>query len=173
MTLKQIDAILWRSYLKEASKAIWGDSNSQYYFEVAGSDLTDFFGSNFEHYKKDGNDSFVINLEEFEGADPAEKHKIHLTLKADTKARKGMWVVNNAIRDGSNWRAYDLWRQGRGPIARYDELTSDEKSKNYIVIARDVDGGFHGRWIRGSDFDALPMTIQEALKSKGAGWREL
>lgn len=172
MTLKQIDAILWRKYLAATSHAVWGVSSSQYYFELPDRGYEKFFGTNCSRFKdKDGNDAFKITLESFNGAPSAGPRDVTFAKKRPGAHRAGKWTVDS-IRDGTG-TAYDLWRKNRGPIARYEQLPSAEKEKNYIVIARDIDGLFHGRWIRGSDFDALPPIVRDALASETAGWRRL
>jgi hypothetical protein len=132
----------------------------------------EFIGNNCTQFiDKDGNQAFKIVLQGFEGEDSANPHEVIIAQKRSGVHREGTWTVDS-IRDGSG-AAYDLWRKNRGPIARYNDLPPGEKDKNYIVIIRDTDGCFHGRWVRGSDFDALPNRVQEALKSENAGWRQL
>jgi len=172
MSLKQIDAILWRKYLTATSHAVWGVSSSQYYFELPDRGYEEFFGSNCSNFTdSQGNDAFKITLESFDGDPSAAPREVTFAKKRPGAGREGKWTADS-IRDGSG-TAYELWRKKRGPIARYERLPSAEKGKNYIVIVRDVDGLFHGRWIRGSDFDALPTACQEAIASENAGWRKL
>ena len=171
MSLKQIDAILWRKYLAATSHAIWEVSSSQYYFEMPDRGYEEFFGGNCHSFTdKDGNKAFTISLQAFDGVPPSGNHDVTFTKKRDTAARVG-WTVDS-IRDGKS-AAYDLWRRKRGPLDEYKRLLSPEKEKNYIVIVRDDGGEFHGRWIRGSDFDALPTAFQKLLLSDRAGWAKL
>ncbi len=172
MARKKVDAILWRKYLAATSHAIWEVSNSQYYFELPVGNFHEFFKGNCENYvDSEGNDSFAISLEPFDGELKLGPHKVTFVRKRPGSAREGKWTVDS-IRDGKA-KAYGLWRRERGPISRYESLPDTEKEKNYIVIARDIDGRFHGRWIRGTDFDALPVAVQNTLSSALAGWRTL
>lgn len=173
MSRKQIDAILWRQYLAATSHAVWKVSTSQYYFELPDRRYQDFFGGNCRSFTdKDANEAFTIRLEALDGAEPVAEHEVTFTKKRASASRDGKWTADS-IRDGKTVRAYDLWREKRGPLKRYEHLDPDEKEKNYIVVARDIDGRFHGRWIRGADFDALPISIQKILMSGTAGWRKL
>jgi hypothetical protein len=172
MSRKPIDAILWRKYLAATSHAVWGVNSSQYYFELPDRGYEQFFGKNFTPFKdRDGNSAFRISLESFNGNPSAGPRDITFAKKRPGVHREGNWTVDS-IRDGSG-TAYDLWRKNRGPVDQYDNLPPDEKDKNYIVIVRDTDGLFHGRWVRGSDFDVLPIKIQNILSSENAGWRQL
>ena len=172
MSRKQIDAILWRKYLSATSHAVWEVSSSQYYFELPDADYQNFFDGNCPSFTdKDGNQAYTLTLEAFDGQQAVGPHNVTFAQKRPGAHRAGKWTVDS-IRDG-NGRAYELWRRNRGPIDQYLNLPVAEKEKNYILITRDIEGGFHGRWIRGSDFDVLPIKIQEKLKSANAGWSKL
>lgn len=172
MSQKQIDAILWRKYLSATSHAIWEVSASQYYFELPDRGYEDFFDGHCQNFiDKDGNNAFKMTLEKFDGAPAVDSHEVTFAQKRPGAHREGKWTVDS-IRDGSA-RAYDLWRKVRGPVDEFNNLSVTEKEKNYILIARDIEGGFHGRWLRGSDFDAMPSEIQKILTSENAGWRKL
>jgi len=172
MSLKQIDAILWRKYLGATSAAVWATNNSQYYFELPSGDYTQFAGKSRRSFiDKDGNQAFKITLEAFDGAPHASPHEVTFAQKRKGAARGGNWTVDS-IREGIS-KAYELWHAKRGPIDQYERLPPAEKEKNYIVIVRDVDNHFHGRWIRGSDFDALPSAVREKLLSASFGWSPL
>lgn len=172
MAKMQIDAILWRKYLAATSHAIWEVSTSQYYFELTPSNYEIFLGPGAKTFTdKDGNAAYSIVLEAFDGKPAVGRHEITFTKKRPSAAREGKWTADS-IRDGSK-AAYDLWRRDRGPVQQYEQLPLTEKEKNFIIVVRDVSGQFHGRWIRGTDFDALPLRLQEVLLSGTSGWREL
>jgi hypothetical protein len=172
MSRKQIDAILWRKYLTATSHAVWEVSTSQYYFELPADEFKDFFNGNYRFsVDAEGNENFTISLEPFDGEPKVGSHNVTFARKRPGSAREGKWTVDS-IRDGKA-KAYDLWRRNRGPISRYESLSEAEREKNYIAIVRDVNGHFHGRWIRGTDFDALPVAVQDIISSALAGWRKL
>lgn len=172
MSRKQIDAILWRKYLTATSHAVWGISSSQYYFELPDRGYDQFFGRNcISSTDSDGNRTFKITLESFDGDPSSGPREVTFAQKRPGVHREGSWTVDS-IRDGSG-SAYDLWRKNRGPTAEYEKLPAAEKDTNYIVVVRDTDGRFHGRWIRGTDFDALPSAVRDILSSENAGWRRM
>ncbi|MCC6414778.1 MAG: hypothetical protein IT582_02585 [Opitutaceae bacterium] len=170
--MKKVDAILWRKYLAATSHAVWKVSTSQYYFELPVGEFQKFFAGNYTPtVDPEGNDNFTIVLEPFDGEPGVGSHEVTFVRKRPGSAREGKWTVDS-IRDGAK-KAYALWHRNRGPLSRYENLSDNEKEKNYIVIVRDVDGRFHGRWIRGTDFDALPTMVQNILSSSPAGWSKL
>lgn len=170
MSKKQLDAILWRSYLTATSTALWGLSKSQYYFELPPGDYVSFFGNQAASGQDPrGNTVLTIQLEPFEGAPPVVKYELKLTKLRDGVERAGYWQVLNQY--GEN--AYPLWQKNRGPLKSYQDMKAAERERNFIVIVRDVDCRFHGRWIRGDDFLSLPAAIQSLLTANSFGWSAL
>jgi len=170
MALKKIDAILWRSYLTSTSDVLWGTRLNQYYIDLPASDYEAFFaGHAHESSDEEGNLTFIILLEPFDGSPSVDRRQVEFEKKREGVSRAGSWNINGQHSDA----AYPLWKSGRGPTRRFQEMGSEEKKKNFIVIARDVDGGFHGRWVRSEDFDRLPKSMKELLENKNAGWSQL
>ena len=172
MSKRQLTALLWRSYLDATSSALWELSKSQYYIELPKleNDYFDFFGSSAIREKDErGNDLFTIRLAPFEGTAPVERYDLKLVKLRDGVERAGNWQVLN--QRGEN--AYSLWQKNRGPEKTAQEMAANEKKKNFIVIAKDITGEFHGRWIRSSDFDVLPERVSTLLTSKEFGWSNL
>lgn len=170
LTKKIINALLWRSYLTSTSDALWGERSSQYYIDLPRSDFENFFGQSVsKEVDKDKNEIFTITLEPFEGVPSAEKYDLTFKkLRAGTE-REGTWNINDQFTD----RAYDLWQQNRGPLKTFSSMDSEERKRNYIVIFRDLDGHFHGRWVQASDFVLLPDEVQQVMTKTTAGWRSL
>jgi hypothetical protein len=171
MSLKRINAILWRKYLAATSSALWKLSKSQYYFELAGTepDYDQFFGDKATASQDErGNSLFTIQLEPFEGHPSVEAYELKFTKLRDVVERAGDWQVHQS---GEN--AYALWRASRGPLKSFQDMDEAERKLNFIVIVRDVDGRFHGRWIPGDEFHSLPVAIQNLLISKNVGWSNL
>lgn len=170
MTKKQIDAVLWRSYLTSTSDALWGERTSQYYIDFPRADYENFFGPGAaKAVDKDGNETFTITLERYEGLPPAETYDVTFKKLRDGTERAGTWNMNGQFTE----QAYDLWQRKRGALKTFANMDVNEKKRNYIVIVRDVDGLFHGRWIQASDFAALPEAIRQVLTESTAGWRKL
>lgn len=170
MAKKQIDALLWRSYMTSTSDALWGQRTNQYYIDFPKSDYEEFFGQYcVKEVDGDGNDVFSITLEPFEGKPSAGEYEVKFKKLRSGTERAGSWNMNGQFRD----RAYDLWQQNRGPLKPYAAMDSDERANNYIVIFRDVDGRFHGRWIQAPDFALLPERLRRILLESKAGWSKL
>ena len=167
MVLHRIDAILWRSYMTSTSDALWGIRSNQYYIDLPASDYETFFAGHAEQgADEENNTTFTIWLEPFDGTPGVERHQIEFEKKREGIARAGSWNMNGQHSDA----AYPLWKGGRGPTKRFQDMDTEEKKRNFIVIARDVEGRFHGRWVRAEDFDSLPTSIKNLLEHKSAGW---
>jgi hypothetical protein len=170
MSIKRIEAILWRSYLNATSTAIWGQSTSQYYFELPPSDYENFLSNQaVESKDSKGNDLFALPLAPFEGTPSLPETTVNFRKLRPGVERANYWYVDRIYND----QAYPLWSKNRGPTQPFDALPNEERSKNFIVIVRDEEKMFHARWIRGADFHSLPSQIRELLASKGAGWSQL
>ncbi len=170
MANKQIDAVLWRTYLTSTSDALWGTNTSQYYIDLPKSDYENFFGATCQKaLDRDGNETFTITIEAFDGVPRVERSSLTFKKLRKGTAREGTWNIN----DQSPEKAYDLWRKMRGPLKTFSAMDIEERSLNYLVIVRDLDGGFHGRWIQATDFAALPEGIREILTKTTAGWKML
>ncbi len=170
MAIKVINAILWRSYLAATSSALWGLDNSQYYIELTGTDFDPFFGvTSAQSTDERGNKAFTVKLEDFDGSNPTDPYDLKVIKLRDGVARAGNYQVLGQRES----QAYPLWQSKRGPQKPYQEMDSEERSKNFMVVVRDSDGLFHARWIRPEDFAALPQSIQALLVSKSVGWSEV
>lgn len=170
MAQKQVNAILWRSYLTSTSDALWGERTNQYYIDLPKSDYENFFGGRAtKSADSDGNQIFTITLEPYDGEPPAETYSLTFKKLREGTGRAGSWNMNGQFKDG----AYALWQMGRGPIKQFAKMNPDESKKNYILILRDLDGGFHGRWIQESDFMLLPQMLQNIIGQTSAGWKQI
>lgn len=167
MALRKIEAILWRSYLAATSDALWGVGSSQYYIEIGIGNYEDFFAGRAEESSDElGNPTFRIWLESFDGSNGVDRQPLTFKKKRPDKERGDKWTIEDQREDG----AYALWRRGRGPLTRYQDMPPDEQAMTFLVIVRDVAKLFHGRWIRPDDFEALPDAIRDMLSTKGKGW---
>ena len=166
MTLLAIDAMLWRSYATSTSDALWGARKNQYYIELPPSDYENFFVGYSGTSDAQGNSAYEVRLEPYEGSQPAEPYLVKIKKLRASVHRAGTWNINGQ-HDSS---VYTLWQKGRGPTDPYTSLPSKEKNKNFLVILRDENAKFHGRWIRYSDYLALPEKVRNILDSQKAGW---
>jgi hypothetical protein len=167
---KLIDAVLWRSYLTSTSAALWGESTSQYYIDLPKFDYENFFGpSSAKGVDKEKNSVISVMLEPYEGIPAADRYELTFKKLREGTGRAGSWNMNGQHTN----KAYPLWQQQRGPTKSFTQMGVEEKNKNFILILRDVDYKFHGRWIRETDFVLLPEVFQAILLSAPAGWRAL
>lgn len=172
MTKKQIDAILWRSYLAATSSTLWELSKSQYYIELspAEPDYVEFFGGYTEKSQDpQGNEAFVIRLEPFQGESPVDGYDLKLVRLRDGTARAGKWQVLGQ----RGKTAYPLWQKNRGPLQPFQKMKPGERGRDFLIIVRDIAGAHHGRWLQGKDIDSLPAKIKKLLTSKNVGWSKL
>ena len=170
MTKKYIDAVLWRRYATSTSDCLWGSRLNQYYIELRPDDYARFFGNSARQAKdQDGNETYSITLEAFDGVPQVASTDITFTLLRAGLQRARKWRINGQHKD----QAYALWRRRHGPQKEFAEMDPVEKATNLLVIVRDVGGCFHGRWIRSEDFEKLPLLFQTIFREKSSGWREL
>lgn len=170
MALHQIDAILWRSFLTSTSDALWGTRKSQYYIDLPAGDYETFFSDHAtQGVDPQGNTTYSIWLEPFDGSLPVEKYQLTFKKLRQGVEREGSWNIN----DQSPQNAYPLWQKERGPASPYQQMADEERKRNFLVVARDKSGRFYGRWLRGDDFDSLPAEMRDLLKARSAGWSAL
>lgn len=170
MAKKEIKAILWRSYMAETSKALWRETTSQYYIDLPKSDYENFFGAHaVVDTDREGNTTYTITLEPFDGVPAVGSYALTFKKLRPGSRRQDTWNINGQWLD----RAYKLWQPNNGPLKKFSEMSTAERSSNFLIIARDVDGRFHGRWIRSPDFAVLPEGIKEIITSRKAGWTSL
>jgi hypothetical protein len=162
--LKQVDAFLWRRCNKATIDSLVGDSAGQYHITLSTGKFEGFFqGLTRENTTdRDGYD-FIVPFESFTGKDPVAQQNLTIRYMGPKSARKDWNIPSQRPQS-----AYELWRLGRAFSSR-----SDVGDKDFIVIARDVDNGFHGRWIKSTDFEHLPDDMKRAMSESDVGWKKL
>jgi hypothetical protein len=153
--------------MTSTSDALWGGRKNQYYIDLPAGDYESFFAGCAEQgTDEENNPTFTIWLEPFAGTPGVARHRIEFEKKREGIGREGSWNINRQHLD----HAYPLWQRERGPTKRFQDMNADEKTRNFLVVARDVEGRFHGRWVRPEDFSSLPTRIKNLLEQKRAGW---
>lgn len=161
---KELDAFLWRSCNKATLDTLLDVSRGQYDIRLTKRDFDSFFRSLAPHSLTDlGGYSITVPLQPFTGANPIALSKIVVRHLGPESGRKDWNISSQRMKS-----AYELWRIGRGFVSR-----DSVGEKDFIVIARDTDNGFHGRWIRSADFNALPAVMKGLMNSSEVGWAEL
>lgn len=161
---KKVSALLWRRCQKATLDTLLGESRGQYHIALPDRDYDKFF-FNISPINRTsiGGFDIPVTLAPFLGPMAIPASQITFHYLGDESQRKD-WNIQSQRPN----TAYPLWRQGRGFLDR--EHVGD---RDYIVIARDVDGMYHGRWLRSDVFLSLPETVRNVLKGSDAGWSNL
>ncbi len=158
---KPIDAILWRRANRATLDTLLGQSRGQYHITLQTHEYTQFFkGISKKAPTSLGGFDLEIPIEPFTGANPVPTEVVVIRFMGDSSTRKD-WNIPSQRPE----TAYPLWRPERA-----FRSVKDAGDLEYLVIARDVESGFHARWIRTDDFAFLPDTVQKLLKTHDAGW---
>ncbi|WP_164706994.1 hypothetical protein, partial [Pseudomonas viridiflava] len=153
---KELDAFLWRSCNKATLDSLLDVSRGQYDVRLTKRDYERFFRGLSPHAPTalDGY-NITVALQPFSGINPVGEAQIVVRYLGPKSSRKD-WIISSQRPDS----AYELWRENRGFVSR-----QSVGEKDFIVIARDVDNGFHGRWIRSEDFNTLPDVMRQPMNS--------
>jgi hypothetical protein len=162
--LKAVNAFLWRRCNKATIDSLVGDSRGQYHITLKTGEFDSFFrGINSQKPTDLGGYDYIVRLESFTGTVAVERHDITIRYMGAKSARKD-WNIPSQRPES----AYELWRVKRAFFSR-----SDVGDKDFIIIARDINNGFHGRWIRSVDYDDLPDEMKQVMNRSDVGWQEL
>lgn len=161
---KELDGFLWRICNRATLDTLLGVSKGQYHIAVPKRDFEPFFrGLSKQNPTKRGGFEFVVPLQPFTGVSAVDQSSIVVRYLGAESTRKD-WNFSSQRPDS----AYELWRPNRGFISR-----QSVGEKDFLVIVRDTDNGFHARWIRSVDFDALPEKMRNLMIKSEAGWHTL
>lgn len=152
---KKVTAVLWRRCNKATFDTLTGVSHGQYDIRLTtGPEIEGFFdGLTRSAHTELGGFTVDVPLEAYDGPEPLAASAIQVRYMGE-RSQRADWYIR-AQRPES---AYELWRRGRGV-----EANEAEAAASYLVIVRDSDNRFHGRWIKGPDVAHLPATIREAI----------
>lgn len=160
----QVSAILWRKYNKATVDTLNDRSDGQFHIALPKRDYENFFiGVSKTNQTPRGGFNLEVPIEPFTGSDPVPAETL-VVRSMGVDSKRGDWNIPS---QRSN-TAYPLWRPNRGTPTTFDESRSE-----FLLIARDVRGKFHARWIQHASFAGLPQTIQDILNSDNAGWRNI
>ncbi len=162
--LKPINAIFWRKCHQATLDTLEGVSTGQYHIALQTHDFSGFFQGVQKKNNTDlGGYELDVPIESFSGQGPVDALTLTFKFMGQKSARKD-WNIPAQRPD----TAYPLWRKGRGYVSAGAAIQND-----YIIIARDTDGKFHARWIRGTDVSALPDKLRTMISTAEAGWGEV
>jgi hypothetical protein len=156
-----IDAILWRKWNQATFDTLIGESRGQYHITLTTlPELSDFFASADQTDDTDiGGFTLTFEVQPFEGDPPVDRQELSVRFMGSESARRD-WNIPSQRPE----TAYPLWRVGRGPPTQYSKTL-----REYLIIVRDVNGGYHARWISDGEFDNLPALVRSKMQAKGVG----
>jgi DNA polymerase III delta prime subunit len=158
MALVPIAAILWRRLQQANFDSLEGLSKGQYDIRLGRDDDVATFFDGVPQIQKTslGGYDLRVPIAEFDGTNPVQATELRVHFMGQRSERRD-WNIPSQRPD----TAYPLWRLNRVNPNRADE--------NYDIIARDVLGRFHARWLNANAVAALPGGLQQDLRSKNFG----
>lgn len=156
-----VEAVLWRRWNRATFDTLHGESPGQYDIRLTTlPELPRFLkGARKTELTSRGGYTLTFDLEPHGGSDPVPGTKLAIRYIGDRSVRKD-WIISSQRPD----TAYPLWQPGRGIPKSFDRSLHE-----YVMLIRDVDGGFHARWISEGSLKSVPQLIQSAMKSRVAG----
>jgi 5-methylcytosine-specific restriction protein A len=109
-----------------------------------------------------GGYTLTVPLESYDGDPPVERQTVRVRYMGEQSERRDWYIASQ--RPGT---AYPLWEFGRG---LQPETGPDT---DYVVLLRDPDERFHGRWLDAGGVADLPESVRAAMASADSGWREV
>lgn len=161
MPTVRLRAILWRLMNKATFDTLAGSSRGQYDIRL-GSDprIAAFFkGLNKEDPTSLGGFTLRVQIEAYEGSNPVPRQTIEVRCMGPDSERKD-WYIASQRPD----TAYPLWRCGRGAPEQFSGSPHE-----LVLIARDVNGHYHGRWVKEETFQNLPEELRHELTQQEVG----
>lgn len=153
-----IDAILWRKVTDTNYNTLDGTAKGEYDIRLGRDDLVDgfFAGLTRANPTSLGGFTLEIDLAPLESTDPVPQSKLRIRHMGAKSERQDWYIASQRPTT-----AYPLWRLPR--------VAPDRTQVNYIIIARGVDGSYHGRWLKPKAFARLPSSLQGRLRSATFG----
>lgn len=158
MVLVPIDAIMWRRLQQANFDSLDGMSRGQYDIRLGrDNDVAAFFdGVPQLNNSALGGYELRVPIAAFDGANPIQATELRVRFMGQQSERRD-WNIPSQRPD----TAYQLWRLNR--------VNPNRAAENYVIIARDVFGHFHARWLSATAVAALPAGLQQEMRSKNFG----
>lgn len=162
--LIRVNAILWRRWNEATFDSLQGHSKGQYDIRLSTAEFAPFFAdvARTEHTDLGGY-SIDVPLHAFTGANPVPGQQVTVRFMGAQSKRRD-WNIPSQRPE----TAYDLWRRGRGVPSSFTAAGNE-----YLIIVRDVNGGFHARWINDAHFAQLPPSIQAMMRADDVNWSKI
>lgn len=168
MTRIPVSAVVWKKATETNFKALNGELRGEFDFRL-GRDarITEFFSSLPKQAPTElGGFDQLVPVEPFTGPNPVPDRTIKLHNMGPSAGRSN----DNYFASQQPSRTYDLWRKGR---SFQDGDTYSEVEGDRVVVVRDINGGFHARWLRRDDITSLPQPIRDAVEKEERGVLEI
>lgn len=158
-----IEAILFVRVNRVSWQAMNGELRGQYDLRIASKpEISTFFDSVPTSEKTDlGGWLRNVPIEAFDGPDPVSERTIPLRYGGQESSRRDYYFPSQKV-DGD--RAYPLWspRRVAGSIGRpYEEIEGA-----LALVLRDVNDGFHARWVPADKLNELPPDLLDHIASE-------
>ena len=160
----RVRAVFWRKILEASHKTLHGIYTGQYHITVPGTvnhQLLGFLGD-LPQYEQGENGGFSVNIpiERFDGTPPVEPQDLEVRYMGPFSQRKD-WNF-----PGQSTDPYPLWAPRRGVPDEYDP-----DGREYIMLIKDENGGFHARWQQGTS--DLPDPLRQRVGDNENGvWEQ-
>lgn len=102
-----------------------------------------------------------IPVQPFDGAPSAPASNLRLRFMGPSGARSNDTYIASQTSD-----PYPLWAPAR---ARPGASTAADLAGDVALLVKDVDGGFHGRYVRREDLSGLPAALQASISAHEKG----
>lgn len=96
-----------------------------------------------------------IPVQPFDGSSPVEATELRLRFMGPLGVRSNDTYIASQTTD-----PYPLWAPAR---CRPGALASSDLVGDVVVLVKDANGGFHGRYVRRDDVTALPGALQTSI----------
>lgn len=157
----RVEGLLWRICNQATFDSLHGKSKGQYDIRLSSKPaVAEFFaGLAQEEPTELGGYTVHVPIAAFDGPNPVPASTLDVRYMGPKSERKD-WNIPTQRPE----TAYPLWRPGRGVPD-----TLEAAAKDYVLIVRDVDDAFHGRWLRGANLASLPGNVREAILAETVG----
>ena len=163
MSKKSLSAILWRRVNKATVDTLIGISGGQYDIRLGSSNGIAEFFENVQRRDETELGGFTLDvpIQAYDGSDAVQAQTLIVRYMGAESARRD-WNIPSQ-RPAT---AYPLWRVGRGLPSG---TTAAPTPPHFIILAKDVEGNFHARWISSEDFELLPEEMKRMAQSEEVG----
>lgn len=159
-----IKSLLWRKVNQATIDTLKGTSGGQYDIRLNTSAhyLTFFSSLPKINPNANGGFEFTLPLQPITGAAPVASSTVSIKYMGPNSARKD-WIISSQ----RPTTAYEAWKLNIAVPSIPDATIP--AGQHYVLILKDENNNFHGRWLTDVDFSTLDQHLQAILKSADHG----